>query len=90
MHRPPSGPPPAQRRAESESHHREKARYNRDLPNTGQREAKENHVARHVGHEHMPQAQVTERVHKASHHRQANQELRIPRFIGGSIRGFQH
>jgi hypothetical protein len=59
-----------------EGQDRKKARHNRDLPNTGQPEAEEDHVARHVRNEHMSQPQVTERVHKAGHHRQANQEQR--------------
>jgi hypothetical protein len=54
----------------------EKARHNRDLPNTGKREAEKDHVARHVRHKHMAQAQVTERVDEAGHRRQADQQHR--------------
>jgi hypothetical protein len=76
VQRSPRRPAPAQRRAEGENHDGKKARHNRDFANTGQSEAEENHVSRHVRHEHMPQPQVTEGVHKASYHRQANKEQR--------------
>jgi hypothetical protein len=76
VQRSPCRPAPAQRRAKGESHDGEKARHYRDFANTGQSEAEENHVSCHVRHEHMPQPQVTEGVHKASYHRQANQEQR--------------
>ena len=72
VQRSPRSPSPAQGRAEGEGQHREKAGHNRDLSNTGQREAEVNHVARHVRYKHVPQTQVTKSIDKASHHRQAD------------------
>ena len=40
------------------------AGHNRDLPDTSQREAEEDHVARHVRHEHVPQTQVAKGIDK--------------------------
>ena len=68
--------PASGERAEAERSDRGQRSGNGEACCAGEREPQKDDVARHVGHEHVPEHEVAERVDEARHNREAQQEGR--------------
>lgn len=80
---------PADKRADHEGDERQRRRPPDEALGMGDRKPKKHDVAGHVGHEHMPQRQVAQRVHQPGDERQHHQgggEQTVSVFLAGNQR----
>ena len=82
----PGHDPPTEDGPQPERHQRHERRHDGEALGSRDREAEEDDVARHVGHEHVTEQQVAERIDEPGEHRHGDQQWRQGAKAVGAVR----